>query len=68
MASRTRPTLLLVIHALGGGAIHFARLLRERLATPPVWMPTGHLPPLVADFYAREYLAPLCGDEPARST
>jgi GT2 family glycosyltransferase/glycosyltransferase involved in cell wall biosynthesis len=45
----------------------FERLARERLATPPQWMPTGHLPPLVPDFYARDYLAPLCGREPARA-
>jgi GT2 family glycosyltransferase len=44
----------------------FERLRRERLATPAVWLPTGHLPPLVPDFYEREYLAPLCGYEPAR--
>jgi GT2 family glycosyltransferase/glycosyltransferase involved in cell wall biosynthesis len=42
----------------------FERLLREQLSTPAVWMPTGHLPPLVPDFYDREYLAPLAG-EPA---
>ena len=45
----------------------FERLLRERLSTPAVWMPTGHLPPLVPDFYEHEYLAPLCGYEPAQS-
>jgi glycosyltransferase involved in cell wall biosynthesis len=43
------------------------RLHRERLSTPAAWMPTSHLPPLVPDFYEREYLAPLCGDTPVRS-
>ena len=46
----------------------FEHLHRERLTTPAVWMPTGHLPPLVPGFYEREYLAPLCGPEPARLT
>jgi hypothetical protein len=46
----------------------FERLLHEQLQTPAVWMPTGHLPPLVPDFYEHEYLASLCGHEPARST
>jgi glycosyltransferase involved in cell wall biosynthesis len=45
----------------------FERLAGERLATPPHWMPTSHLPPLVKDFYERDYLAPLCGREPVRS-
>jgi glycosyltransferase involved in cell wall biosynthesis len=44
------------------------RLAKEKLATAPNWMPTGRLPPLVPDFYEREYLAPLCGREPVRST
>jgi GT2 family glycosyltransferase/glycosyltransferase involved in cell wall biosynthesis len=45
----------------------FERLARERLATPPQWMPTRHLPPLVPNFYERDYLAPLCGRGPARA-
>ena len=32
MAFRSRPTLLLVVHALGGGTIHYARLLRCHVA------------------------------------
>jgi len=43
------------------------RLARDRLATTPAWMPTDHLPPLVPDFYDREYLTPLCGPTPVRS-
>jgi glycosyltransferase involved in cell wall biosynthesis len=46
----------------------FERLASERLSTPPSWMPTSHLPPLVPEFYERDYLAPLCGREPVRST
>jgi glycosyltransferase involved in cell wall biosynthesis len=42
-------------------------LARERLVIPPHWLPTGHLPPLAADFYERDYLAPLCGRAPARA-
>src|SRR6185369_9682092 len=30
---RDRPTLLLVVHFWGGGVIHYARLLRERVAS-----------------------------------
>lgn len=43
------------------------RLSGERLSTPPRWLPTSHLPPLVPEFYQRDYLAPLCGREPVRS-
>jgi glycosyltransferase involved in cell wall biosynthesis len=46
----------------------FERLSSDRLSTPPNWLPTSHLPPLVADFYQRDYLTPLCGREAARST
>lgn len=35
------------------------RLHIERLATAPRWLPIAHLPPLAADFYAADYLAPL---------
>ena len=35
------------------------RLRRERLATPPRWLPTDHLPPLREQFYPDEYLRPL---------
>jgi glycosyltransferase involved in cell wall biosynthesis len=43
------------------------KLIRERLAIPPHWLPTSHLPPLAAEFYERDYLAPLCGRAPVRS-
>jgi glycosyltransferase involved in cell wall biosynthesis len=46
----------------------FEKLAGERLATPPHWMPTDHLPPLAPEFYERDYLAPLCGRAPVRST
>src|SRR5450432_2564552 len=32
MATAPRPTLLLLVHALGGGTIHYARRLRELVA------------------------------------
>ena len=35
------------------------RLHTERLSTAPHWLPISHLPPLAADFYAIDYLAPL---------
>jgi cellulose synthase/poly-beta-1,6-N-acetylglucosamine synthase-like glycosyltransferase len=35
------------------------RLRRERLATPPRWLPIDHLPPLHERFYPDEYLRPL---------
>ncbi len=41
----------------------FEQLFRDRLSTPPRWMPTAHLPPLVPDFYEGHYLAPLCDPE-----
>ena len=44
------------------------KLTSERLATPAHWLPTSHLPPLAAEFYQRDYLVPLCGREPVRST
>jgi glycosyltransferase involved in cell wall biosynthesis len=42
-----------------GFATWLARLQKERLATPPRWLSTEHLPPLVEGFYEREYLRPL---------
>ena len=44
----------------------FEQLAAERLATPPHWIPTDHLPPLAPEFYQRDYLAPLCGRAPVR--
>jgi glycosyltransferase involved in cell wall biosynthesis len=44
----------------------FQRLADETLTTPPRWMPTSHLPPLVPDFYERDYLAPFPTAQPAR--
>jgi glycosyltransferase involved in cell wall biosynthesis len=41
----------------------FQRLVGDKLATPPRWLPTGHLPFLAHDFYERDYLAPLCGQQ-----
>jgi hypothetical protein len=35
------------------------RLADDDLATPPRWLPIKHLPPLVPDFYEREYLRPV---------
>jgi glycosyltransferase involved in cell wall biosynthesis len=40
-------------------AMWLDRLRRERLATPPRWLPTDHLPPLCERFYPDEYLRPL---------
>ena len=44
-----------------GFATWLARLQKERLATPPRWLSTEHLPPLVEGFYERDYLHPLFG-------
>jgi glycosyltransferase involved in cell wall biosynthesis len=35
------------------------KLLRERLSTPPRWLPTNHLPPLAEGFYTRDYIRPI---------
>ncbi len=35
------------------------RLRRDRLTTPPRWLPTAHLPPLADRFYEQDYLRPL---------
>jgi glycosyltransferase involved in cell wall biosynthesis len=35
----------------------FERLYSDGLSTPPHWMSTSHLPPLVPHFYERDYLA-----------
>ena len=43
----------------------FEELREQGLSTPARWMPTGHLPPLLPDFYEDDYLAPLCGPGPA---
>ena len=32
------------------------RLYRDGLQTPPIWSPTGHLPPLNDNFYEQDYL------------
>jgi glycosyltransferase involved in cell wall biosynthesis len=42
-----------------GIAMWLDRLRRERLATPPRWLPIDHLPPLRERFYPDEYLRPL---------
>jgi glycosyltransferase involved in cell wall biosynthesis len=42
-----------------GIAMWLDRLRRDRLATPPRWLPTDHLPPLRERFYPDEYLRPL---------
>ncbi|NMJ41499.1 glycosyltransferase [Roseomonas sp. JC162] len=34
----------------------FERLMADRLQTPPRWLPTTHLPPLVPAFYETRYL------------
>jgi glycosyltransferase involved in cell wall biosynthesis len=40
-------------------AMWLDKLRRERLETPPRWLPTDHLPPLRERFYPDEYLRPL---------
>ena len=42
-----------------GIAMWLDRLRRERLATPPRWLPIDHLPPIRERFYPDGYLRPL---------
>ncbi|HEX4572238.1 MAG TPA: glycosyltransferase [Dongiaceae bacterium] len=60
MAARPGSWLLSPEEAtVEGFAAWLARLQNERLATPPRWLPTEHLPPLAEGFYERDYLRPL---------
>jgi hypothetical protein len=60
MAGRPGSWLLSPEEATAEGfAAWLARLQKERLATPPRWLSTEHLPPLVEGFYERDYLRPL---------
>ena len=60
MAGRPGSWLLSPEEATAEGfATWLARLQTERLATPPRWLSTEHLPSLVEGFYERDYLRPL---------